>query len=246
MKKVVKEVKRMYTYGYIKNAILTKLNLTEKEALEQNLLDTFIYNINECLSQIASTIKPNFATKQVTVYEKEIPIPQEMVLLETDPVDVRLEKEEALKKYLDDKTIVGKLYEMPKDFIAFSGVPTFEEEQCMPHNIVDTPIYLPPKEVHDEVVHIDRKNILFKKPGIYQITYDGWWPTFNDEMQDADELDIPSDVVICIPSYVASQVWKIDDERKANIFRNEFEIFFSRINNSDYRGVQTFGVRGGW
>ena len=65
-------------------------------------------------------------------------------------------------------------------------------------------------------------------------------------MQDGDELDIPADVVICIPSYVASQVWKIDDERKANIFRNEFEIFFSRINNSDYRGVTTFGVRGGW
>ena len=49
----------MYTYGYIKNAILTKLNLTEKEALEQNLLDTFIYNINECLSQIAARTTMN-------------------------------------------------------------------------------------------------------------------------------------------------------------------------------------------
>lgn len=228
----------MYTYGYIKNAILTKLNLTEKEALEQNLLDTFIYNINECLSQIASTIKPNFATKQITVYEKEIPIPKEMLLLETDPLEIRLKKEGALKLYLEDKTIVGKLYEMPKDFIAFSGVPMFEEEKCG--------CYLSPREVHDEVAHIDRKQIMFMKPGIYQITYDGWWPTFDDKMQDGDELDIPADVVICIPSYVASQVWKIDDERKANIFRNEFEIFFSRINNSDYRGVTTFGVRGGW
>ena len=208
----------MYTYGYIKNAILTKLNLTEKEALEQNLLDTFIYNINECLSQIASTIKPDFCTKQVTVYKDE--------------------KEKSIKAYLEDKSLVNTLYKMPDNFIAFSGVPRFQEEKCN--------CYLPSKEVHDEVVHIDRNQVMFLKPGIYQITYDGWWPTFNDGMQDSDELDIPEDVVICIPSYVASQVWKIDDERKANIFRNEFEIFFSRINNSDYRGVNTFGVIGGW
>ena len=228
----------MYTYGYIKNAILTKLNLTEKEALEQNLLDTFIYNINECLSQIASTIKPDFCTKQVTVYKDEIPIPKEMLIVDTDPVEVRLEKKKSIKAYLEDKSLVNTLYKMPDNFIAFSGVPRFQEEKCN--------CYLPSKEVHDEVVHIDRKQVMFLKPGIYQITYDGWWRTFNDEMQDSDELDIPEDVVICIPSYVASQVWKIDDERKANIFRNEFEIFFSRINNSDYRGVNTFGVIGGW
>ena len=48
---------------------------------------------------------------------------------------------------------------------------------------------------------------------------------------------------MCIPSYVASQIWKIDDERKAAIFRNEFEILFARINNSDYRGNRTFTPR---
>ena len=228
----------MYTYGYIKNAILTKLNLTEKEALEQKLIDTFIYNINECLSQIASTIKPNFATKVVTVYKDEIPIPSNLLPVEGESVEARLKKEEDLKTYLEDKAVVGKIYTMPEDFIAFSGVSRFEEEKCG--------FYLPSTEVHDEVIHMDRKGVVFLKPGIYQITYDGWWPTFRDKMDDGELLDIPEDVVICIPSYVASQVWKIDDERKANIFRNEFEIFFSRINNSDYRGVNTFGVRGGW
>ena len=232
----------MYTYGYIKDAILKKLNLTEAEALEQNLLDTFIYNINECLSQIASTIKPDFKTKEVFVYHGQVPIPEELQIEDNIPVDVRLEKEEKLKKYLSDKVAENQLFEMPEDFIAFSGHPVFQE-------IVPTPFggHLEPMcEVHEEVVHVDRKHIMFKKPGIYKITYDARWPTFTDKMQDADELDIPTDVLLCIPSYVASQVWKIDDERKANIFRNEFEILFSRINNSDYRGVNTFGVQGGW
>lgn len=228
----------MYTYGYIKNAILTKLNLTEKEALEQNLLDTFIYNINECLSQIASTIKPNFATKQVVVYKDKIPVEPELLPDKIDPVEVRLKKEEALKEYYEDKAVVGTPYTMPEDFIAFSGVPRVQEEICG--------CLKPSEELHGQAIHLDRKQVVFLKPGIYQITYDGWWPVFNDKLQDADEIDIPTDIVICIPSYVASQVWKIDDERKANIFRNEFEILFSRINNSDYRGVTTFGVEGGW
>ena len=228
----------MYTYGYIKNAILTKLNLTEKEALEQNLLDTFIYNINECLSQIASTIKPNFATKQVIVYKDKIPVEPELLPDKMDPVEVRLKKEEALKEYYEDKAVVGTPYTMPEDFIAFSGVPRVQEEICG--------CLKPSEELHGQAIHLDRKQVVFLKPGIYQITYDGWWPVFNDKLQDADEIDIPTDIVICIPSYVASQVWKIDDERKANIFRNEFEILFSRINNSDYRGVTTFGVEGGW
>lgn len=228
----------MYTYGYIKNAILTKLNLTEKEALEQNLLDTFIYNINECLSQIASTIKPKFATKQVIVYKDKIPVEPELLPDKMDPVEVRLKKEEALKEYYEDKAVVGTPYTMPEDFIAFSGVPRVQEEICG--------CLKPSEELHGQAIHLDRKQVVFLKPGIYQITYDGWWPVFNDKLQDADEIDIPTDIVICIPSYVASQVWKIDDERKANIFRNEFEILFSRINNSDYRGVTTFGVEGGW
>lgn len=228
----------MYTYGYIKNAILTKLNLTEKEALEQNLLDTFIYNINECLSQIASTIKPKFATKQVIVYKDKIPVEPELLPDKTDPVEVRLKKEEALKEYYEDKAVVGTPYTMPEDFIAFSGVPRVQEEICG--------CLKPSEELHGQAIHLDRKQVVFLKPGIYQITYDGWWPVFNDKLQDADEIDIPTDIVICIPSYVASQVWKIDDERKANVFRNEFEILFSRINNSDYRGVTTFGVEGGW
>ncbi len=228
----------MYTYGYIKNAILTKLNLSEKEALEQNVLDSFIFNINECLSQIASTVKPNFATKQVIVYEKEIPIPSDFLYSSEDPVEIRNSKAESLEKYLEDKAIVGQPYNMPEDFIAFTGVPRIREEI---HGS-----YGESTEIHDEVVHLDRKQIVFLKPGIYDITYDAWWPVFNDEMLDETEIDIPSDVILCIPSYVASQVWKIDDERKANIFRNEFEILLSRINNSDYRGVTTFGVRGGW
>ena len=226
----------MYTYGYIKTAILAKLNLTEKEALEQDLLDTFPYNINECISQIASTIKPRFDCVRKTAFNHKIPIPVE---LETIPKDESLTqknlREFKIKEYLSDKILVGDVFRMPQGFIAFSGKSVVERDgEYHAH------------EVHEEVVHVGNDKIIFLKPGCYTITYDASWMQFSDRTKDSDELDIPTDILMCLPSYVASQIWKIDDERKAAIYRNEFEILFSRINNSDYRGNKTFAPEGGW
>lgn len=240
-----------YTYGYLKNAILTKMNLTEEEANEQSLIDTFPYNINECLTQIASTIKPYYASHKVIVYQNEIPIPKEL-LAPTDrkePINEKKEREIKLAKYLEDKVIVGDRVRMPEGFIAFSGKSIVQLEKIGPEvKFITTgnTIYCEPKEVHDEVVHIGNDKIIFLKPGKYTITYDALWKQFTDKTLETEVIDIPVDIIMCIPSYVASQIWKIDDERKAAIFRNEFEILFARINNSDYRGNRTFTPEGGW
>jgi len=229
----------MYTYGYIKSAILTKMNLIEEEAIEQNIIDSFIYNINECLSQIASTIKPHYDCEKVIAYDEEIPIPEE---LSTAPLNETPEEREvretALKEYLSDKILVGEVYRMPETFIAFSGKSYIEEEYAG--------LYKDPQEIHGEIVYVGNDKLIFLKAGKYIVTYDGSWPYFSDKMLDSEEVDIPTDIIMCLPSYVASQIWKIDDERKAAIFRNEFEILFSRINNSDYRGIRTLGSEGGW
>ncbi len=240
-----------YTYGYIKNAILTKMNLTEKEANEQGLLDTFIYNINECLTQIASTIKPHYNSLKLTAYKNEIPIPSELLgpIGYKESVAQKTERENKLAKYLEDKIVVGNTFRMPEGFIAFSGKSIVQLEiDGVQRKFIPSEgsTYCDPKEVHDEVTHVGNDKIIFLKPGKYTITYDAFWKYFGDKMLDTEEIDIPADIIMCIPSYVASQLWKIDDERKAAIFRNEFEILFARINNSDHRGNKTFTTEGGW
>jgi hypothetical protein len=237
-----------YTYGYIKKAILNKMNLTEREAKEQDLLGRFNHNINECLVQIASTIKPKLATHTVEVYPCEIPIPEKFVYDPlVDDLDAKQLKEEQLKEYLKDKAVVGDRITMPKDFLAFSGKPYYfgflryckeEEKAYWLKAIKETNI--------EQLVHIEDKTVVAKIAGKFFITYDAIWPTFVDQMTDEIELDIPFDILNCIPSYVASQLWKIDDERKSNMFRNEFEVLFTRINNSDPREVRHISTEGGW
>lgn len=233
----------LYTYGYIKNAILTKLNLSEKEANEQKLIDSFIYNINECLTQIASTIKPHYNCQKIIAYKNEIPIPKDLLPPKDkkESVKDRMERENDLAEYLKDKVIVGEIFRMPKGFIAFSGKSMVQLEN---HHSPD--VYCAPEELHDEVAYVGNDKVICLKPGIFTITYDEFWPYFADKTEDNFEIDIPADVIMCIPSYVASQIWKIDDERKAAIFRNEFEILFARLNNSDYRGNKTLTTEGGW
>lgn len=238
----------MFTYGYIKEAILSKMDLGESDALEQDLMDAILYNLNECLSQIASTIKPHFSCIQVTVFKDEIPIPEDLLPPtdeeKSETVKEKTEREKKLGEYLKDKELVGNVRRMPKDFIAFSGKSMMQNEiGC---TVEGKRIYSQPHEVHDEVAFVGNDKLIFAHPGKYTITYDANWPFFTDTLPDTEEVDIPADIIICLPSYVASQLWKRDDERKAAIYRNEFEIAFSRINNSDYRGNTTFGIEGGW
>ena len=47
-----------FTWGYLKEVVLAKLDLDETEANEQGLLNRFQYYANEAMTQICSTVKP--------------------------------------------------------------------------------------------------------------------------------------------------------------------------------------------
>ena len=49
----------MYTWGYIKENALSKLNLSEQEENEQGFLSRFPYYANEAMTQICSGVRPN-------------------------------------------------------------------------------------------------------------------------------------------------------------------------------------------
>ena len=61
-----------YTWGYIKENALAKLNLGEAEANEQNFLSNFPYWANEAMTQICSAIKPAEKFLQMTVTEENL------------------------------------------------------------------------------------------------------------------------------------------------------------------------------
>lgn len=204
----------MYNWGYIKSCALAKLDLTEEEAINQNLINTFKYYANEAITQISSTIKPNHKFAQFVVKDSDAGV---------------------------DEFLVGVQCSMPSDFIAFGDDVNERTHQQLNGTFTDP-------ATDEDFKYVGYNKIMFKKPGTYQISYKARWIDFSsvNELDDSYELDVPFDILDCIPSYIASQCYKIDDLQRAQIFRNEYEMFIARIDDTDYKNTKTFSIGGDW
>ena len=191
----------MYTWGYIKNVTLAKLDLEEAEAEKQHFLDRFYYFANEAITQICSAVKPKHSVYVVDVNESNIGVP----------------------------------LRMPEDFISFGN----DVNRIVCDGIV--------REAYDydDFEYLGDNYILCKQFGRLIISYNARWITFTNQ-DDNVIIDVPADVLDCLPSYIASQCYKVDDEYKASVFRNEYEIFLSRIDDTNFRDNKTFRIEGDW
>lgn len=202
----------MYTWGYIKEATLAKLDLTQDDSYAGTLLERFSYFANEAITQICSSVKPRCA-----FYE---------VMINGDPSkgDVNL----------------GRAIEMPSDFVSFGddvNWVAYTDEYGM--TIC--------REAHDDdFAYLGYNRIICKREGAFQISYNARWVRDFRMLDDSAELDVPADILDCLPSYIASQCLKIDDEYKSSVYRNEYEMFLARIDETNYKNTKTFKIEGDW
>lgn len=196
----------MYTWGYIKDASLAKLDLDEHEANERDLLSKFPFWANEVITDVCSAIKPKrtFADFVITV---------------------------------DD---IGKSFTMPADFVSFGDdVNTIKSKDDWGDTWLE--------EAHDDdFAYKGYNNVVFWKEGTYSISYNARWLIFDKNIDNSFVLELPMDILECIPSYIACQGFKADDETKSAIFRNEYEMKLARIDDSTYKQTKTFKIRGDW
>ena len=200
----------MYTWGYLKDVSLSKLDLEEKEATVQNLLSRFPFYANEVITQVCSAIKPKYTFAYFEILDE----------------DVGVEKS------------------MPSDFVSFGDDVCYElvKEQNWQY---DT--YVSKRELHDyDFTYYGYNKVVFNRPGKFYISYNARWFTFDKSIADETEIDIPHDILECIPSYIASQCYKIDDEYKAQVYRNEYEIMLARIDATNYKNTKTITIGGDW
>ena len=195
----------MYTWGYLKDVALAKLDLTENEATVQNLLSRFPFYANEVITQVCSAIKPKYT----------------------------------FAKFEIDFDKVGIAQTMPDDFISFG------DDVC--YELVNNGKFLEKHQIFDvDFEYYGYNQVIFKHPGNFYISYNARWYTFDKSLSDDELIDVPDDILDSIPSYIASQCYKIDDEYKASVFRNEYEIMLSRIDNSNFRNTKTIKIEGDW
>ena len=193
----------MYTWGYIKDAALAKLDITETEATAQNLLGRFPFYANEVITQVCSAVKPKCDFACFDISDADVGIAQKM----------------------------------PSDFISFGDDVNFAFDDRNSSTI----------ELHDDdFSYIGYNTVVFTHTGKFYISYNARWFTFSKSLDNDEVLEIPTDILECIPSYIASQCYKIDDEYKAQVFRNEYEILLSRIDATNYKNTKTIKIDGGW
>lgn len=265
----------MYTWGYVKDAILAKLYMNEEEARRANFLDAFPIYANECLTQIASTIRPKQASYKFEVFIKQdweriynghytniVDHWKESELFDPDEdedEDLDLEEWLAIHKedieqhiknnLMKDQFTIGDKVSMPEDFIQYNGQSMVFQKVHYEEYQVSVRFYekVVKTEVNPEnVKFIGEKQLIPLVAGEYIIEYDAWWKPILENILDKEELETPRDVTDCIAPYVVSKLWLVDDIQRSAIFRNEFELAFARINNADYRDNNHLVPEGGW
>ena len=195
----------MYTWGYLKEVALAKLDLTENEATVQNLLSRFPFYANEVITQVCSAIKPKYT----------------------------------FAKFEIDFDKVGVAQTMPDDFISFG------DDVC--YELINNGKFLEKHQIFDvDFEYYGYNQVIFKHPGNFYISYNARWYTFTKAIDDNEKIDIPNDILDCIPSYIVSQCYKIDDEYKAQVFRNEYELMLSRIDATNYKNTKSILIEGDW
>lgn len=229
----------MYTWGYLKNVALAKLDLTndEDEVNEQNLLEKFIYYANEVITQISSSVKPKATFASFDVVDEEY-------------IDRHYGSPTGTNTYEsiakdNGKTLVFSVVTMPTDFVSFGDDVNWV--------IKDGHMMCTDDE---DFRYVGHNQLMFFGTGKYSISYNARWidfsnvpsvdGTYSTGVYDSFVIPVPADILDCIPSYIASQCFKIDDQYKAQVFRNEYEMFVARIDDTTYKNTKTFTIGGDW
>lgn len=238
----------MYTWSYVKEATLAKLDMTANQAIQMGLLNKFPYYANEAITQITSAIKPKRAYVEFDVCTRALMFEyfKSKYNLTDDDLKFLLDKnldvktlttqQKEIYDFYISKEYIGDVVDMPDDFFAWSDDINLK-----------TNAYGDWIEANDEdyTIYGDNK-LIFRAPNIYRIAYYARWFTFDPSTPDDTELRLPEDILDCLPSYIASQCFKIDDEQKSSIYRNEYEMFLARINDNSYGNNKNMHIKGDW
>ncbi len=244
----------MYTWGYIKQACLIKLDMTADEAIKIGLVNKFPFYANEAITQICSSIKAKSTFAHFNIWHKHayfdylsrkynLSSDFDFSFLKTRRCNV---EDLAIKPYdlqkiwheFYDENIafVQEIVSMPGDFVNFGDdINRVRFKSCDWQDATD-----------DNWSTMGANKVMFYEPGEYLISYEARWYTFTPTTDDSKELDIPADIVDALPSYIVAQCYKIDDEAKANTYRVEFETFLARMEDNKARTNKTIHISGGW
>lgn len=214
----------MYTWGYLMDVSRAKLDLDENDPVYKRLLSSFKYYANEVMTQVCSTVKPKRVFATVNVDKTNV----------LTPIDVTALLDDAFVSFGDDANTV-----------TYEGYEDDWNNEVISVTSTDGKNYVT-REAHDnDFKYVGYGKIMCYREGVYQISCNARWLDFTT-VEPSTVLNVPEDILDCVPPYIASQCFKIDDEYKSSVFRNEYEMALARVNDYDYKSTKTFTIGGGW
>lgn len=97
--------------------------------------------------------------------------------------------------------------------------------------------------------HFEDDDVLIinsKYKGNVTIEYYAYPAKITDSTPENDELDVPDDVAVLLPLYIASELYKEDDIQIATIYRNQFEVGLQELRDNDTGDIIQFQNTKGW
>lgn len=85
------------------------------------------------------------------------------------------------------------------------------------------------------------------KEGVYTVYYKSYPTDITLDTDDDYELELDPEVAAIMPLYMASQLYKDDDNSIATVYRNEFEVAFDRLSQgAQVKRKEEFTSESGW
>lgn len=138
--------------------------------------------------------------KNIALYEASFPLPKDVQPFE-----------DFIHFHLPD--IAEDFYQLASGEIYYEG----ERE----------PRYIAAQNYYQEA---DKTLVLERSmPGTYTVYYKKYPAAITNETEDEYELVLDPEVAALLPMYMASQLYKDDDNAIATVYRNEFEVAFERL-----------------
>lgn len=260
----------MFTYGYIREAALAHLDIDETEAEAMHLLQRFHLYANEAMLAICAS-KPMYQYIDVTVVDKFDPLVMSGSFLRpATAAEIAWNIEEQgtpnfvfandvqTAAYYHERGIyeVREIIPMRDNFIAFANKQAFKIIEYMPSVAEQLEAelrgYTLPATGEQKVEarqeldfsYLGQNKLKFYKAGRYLIPGKFLWFRFDSGIGDTDEIEMPSDILLTIPLYIASICLQIDNMGKAQIMRQEFEMALARCTSTDFMPLNK--IRSTW
>lgn len=139
---------------------------------------------------------------------------------------------------VNEEVIRYNLKEMLPDFYQIYAGKVYIEKDGSPR-------YLSASEYYTEA----NDTIVFRadRPGVYTVYYKKYAQEITKETPDDYVLPLDPEVAAIIPLYIASQLYKDDDNGIATTYRNEFETAFDRLKQKvEVPDREEFSGESGW